>query len=45
MSANAKAIKTLYSCGRVSIAGVKKAVASGVITKEEYLKITGVQYK
>lgn len=45
MTANAKAIKTLYTSGRVSIAGVKKAVTSGVITKDEYLKITGVQYK
>ena len=44
MSAKAKAIKTLYKANRISIAGVRKAVNTGVITQDEYRQITGVQY-
>jgi len=44
MNVKAKAIKTLYKAGRISIDGVKKAVEDGIITKEQYLEITGKQY-
>ena len=44
MSAKAKAIKTLYLATRITIYGVREAVVSGVITKEEYAEITGKAY-
>lgn len=44
MSAKAKAIQTLYKAKRITIDGVKKAVADGIITKEQYREITGVDY-
>ena len=45
MSARAKAIKTLYRAGRISIEGVGRAVADGIITEAEYGMITGLEYK
>ena len=44
MSAKAKAIKTLYRARRITLEGVKQAVADGIITKEQYTEITGEQY-
>lgn len=44
MSAKAKAINTLYRAGRITLDGVKKAVADGVITAQEYVAITGRAY-
>ena len=45
MNAKAKAIKTLYNAGRISLDGVKEAVVSGVITGEQYTEITGKDYE
>ena len=45
MSAKAKAIKTLYRAKRITIDGVKKAVANGIITKEQYKEITGENFE
>lgn len=36
MSVKAKAIKTLYRAKRITLDGVKKAVADGIITEAEY---------
>lgn len=44
MSANARAILTLYRVKRITIGGVKQAVVSGVITAAEYVQITGEAY-
>lgn len=44
MSIEAKAILTLYRTKRITLAGVKKAVADGIITEGEYKEITGKQY-
>lgn len=44
MSAKAKAIKTLYKAKRITLDGVKKAVADGIITATEYKEITGEVY-
>ncbi len=44
MSARANAIKTLYRAKRITLDGVKKAVADGIITKDEYKAITGEVY-
>ena len=44
MSAKAKAIKTLYRAKRIDLGGVKKAVADGIITADEYKEITGEDY-
>ena len=41
MSAKANAINTLYRAKRITLYGVRQALASGVITAEEYKKITG----
>lgn len=41
MGAKAKAIKTLYRAKRITLDGVKQAVESGIITKEEYAEIVG----
>ena len=41
MSKQAKAIYTLYRTKRISIGGVKKAVADRIITEVEYKNITG----
>lgn len=45
MNAKAKAIRTLYRAKRITIEGVKQAVVDGVITKEQYVEITGKDYK
>lgn len=45
MSAKAKAIKTLYRAKRITLEGVKKAVADGIITKEQYKEITGENFE
>ena len=44
MSAKAKAIKTLYRAKRITLDGVKQAVADGIITETEYKAITGEAY-
>ena len=44
MSAKAKAIRTLYRAKRITIEGVKQAVADGIITEAEYQEITGEAY-
>lgn len=44
MSSKAKAIQTLYRANRITIDGVRQAVADGVITEYEYFLITGEQY-
>ena len=44
MSTKAKAVRTLYRMKRITINGVKKAVADGLITKEEYREITNTEY-
>lgn len=44
MSARARALKTLYKRGKVSLNGLNQAVADGVITAEEYHGITGLDY-
>lgn len=41
MSARAKALQNLYRRGKVTIEGLQKAVADGVITVEEYNIIVG----
>lgn len=41
MSIKAKAIRTLYRAKRITLEGVKQAVAGGLITEEEYLEIVG----
>lgn len=45
MSARAKAINTLYRANRITLDGVKQAVVDGIITVQEYEKITGEEYK
>ena len=44
MSARAKAINTLYRAKRITIEGVRQAVADGIITAAEFSAITGEQY-
>ena len=44
MSVKAKAIKTLYKSKRITLEGVKKAVADNLITEYEYKEITGKDY-
>ena len=44
MSAKAKAIKTLYKTKRITLDGVKKAVADKLITEAEFKEITGEVY-
>jgi hypothetical protein len=44
MSAQAKAVRTLYRAKRITIEGVKQAVKDGLITAEEYEIITGEVY-
>lgn len=36
MSAKAKALRTLYKRGKVTLEGVQQALADGVITQAEY---------
>ena len=42
MSAKAKALDNLYRRGKVTLDGLRKAVADGVITPEEFTLITGI---
>lgn len=42
MSERARAIKRLYDMGRITLEGVRKALAAGVISQEEFEMITGV---
>lgn len=44
MSTKAKAIRTLYRAKRITLDGVKQAVADGIITAAEYTMITGEAY-
>lgn len=44
MSVRAKAIRTLYRAKRIDLEGVKRAVADGLITADEYKTITGEDY-
>ena len=44
MSAKAKAIRTLFRAKRITVDGVKQAVADGIITEAEYKTITGENY-
>ena len=41
MSARAKALMNLYKRGKITVEGLQKAVADGVITQEEYEMIVG----
>lgn len=41
MSAKAKALRTLYKRGKITLAGVQQALADGVITQAEYDWIVG----
>ncbi|MBR3999970.1 MAG: XkdX family protein [Clostridia bacterium] len=45
MSIRAKAIQTLFRTKRVTIDGVRQAVADGIITAAEYKQITGEAYE
>lgn len=40
MSARAKILQRLYQAGRVTPAGLRRAVADGTITEAEYTEIT-----
>lgn len=44
MSVKAKAIRNLYRTKRITLGGVKKAVADGIITETEYKEITSEVY-
>lgn len=44
MSEQAKALKTLYMANLITDWGVRRAVTKGIISEDEYKKITGVQY-
>jgi hypothetical protein len=41
MSARAKALQNLYKRGKITIEGLRQAVADGVITQEEFDIIVG----
>lgn len=41
MSTKAKAVNNLYKAKRITLNGVKKAVADKLITEAEYKEITG----
>lgn len=44
MSPKAKALQNLYRRGKVTIEGLRQAVADGVITADEFKLITGEDY-
>lgn len=44
MNAKVKAIRTLYRAKRITIDGVKQAVADGIITEAQFAEITGEAY-
>lgn len=41
MSAKAKAINTLYKAKRITVDGVRQALANKIITESEYSQIIG----
>ena len=45
MKINTKAIKTLFRAKRVTLESVRKLVADGRITAEQYKEITGKEYE
>lgn len=45
MSAQAKAVYTLYRMGRIDKAGVRKAVFDNLISEAEYEQITGEKFE
>ena len=45
MSAKTKALNALYRRGKITVAGMKKAVADGIISEDEYKAIMGEGYK
>lgn len=45
MSIRAKTLLNLYRRGKIQLAGVKKAVADGVISTTEFETITGETYE
>ena len=44
MANKVKAIKTLYKAKRITLDGVKKAVADKLITEADYKEITGENF-
>ena len=44
MSVQAKAIRTLYKAGRITIDGVRQAVVDKIISEDDYELITGEVY-
>lgn len=44
LSMKAKAVRTLYRAKRIRLDGVRKAVADGLITADEFKEITGETY-
>jgi len=42
MSPKAKALQNLYRRGKITVDGLRKAITDGVITKEEFMLITGM---
>lgn len=44
MKMNVKALKTLLKAKRITVASVKELVKSGLLTTDEYTKITGEAY-
>jgi len=45
MNVHAKAIWTLYRVKRITVECVRTAVKDGLITAEDFMKITGVKYE
>lgn len=44
MSVQAKAVRTLYRAGRITIDGVRRAVVDKIISEDDYKLITGKIY-
>ena len=44
MSVQARAVRTLYRAGRITIDGVRQAVVDNIISEDEYTLITGKIY-
>ena len=45
MSIRAQILNRMYQAGRVTVAGLRRAVADGTITAEEFTEITGEPYE
>lgn len=45
MGKRAKSIKTLYDHGRITLDGVRQAVISGIISRDDYQEITGQRFE